>query len=127
MFSQEKLEKYDYFVQFNTQQFAKKVNIDSLFNHKVFKSVNQADSDFKLNDFILFIDKSNPVTIHGNFTDSITYYREMTFPLKDVNGWNAFIKIKSIIITQKQLILLKKLLKRIQNTLFIRLKKTILR
>ena len=93
VFSQEKLEKYDYFVQFNTQQFAKKVNIDSLFNHKVFKSVNQADSDFKLNDFILFIDKSNPVTIHGNFTDSITYY-QMTFPLKDVNGWNAFIQNK---------------------------------
>ena len=93
VFSQEKLEKYDYFVQFNTQQFAKKVNIDSLFNHKVFKSVNQADSDFKLNDFISFIDKSNPVTIHGNFTDSITYY-QMTFPLKDVNGWNAFIQNK---------------------------------
>lgn len=93
VFSQEKLEKYDYFVQFNTQQFAKKVNIDSLFNHKVFKSANQADSDFKLNDFISFIDKSNPVTIHGNFTDSITYY-QMTFPLKDVNGWNAFIQNK---------------------------------
>lgn len=93
VFSQEKLEKYDYFVQFNTHQFAKKVNIDSLFNHKVFKSVNQADSDFKLNDFISFIDKSNPVTIHGNFTDSIAYY-QMTFPLKDVNGWNAFIQNK---------------------------------
>lgn len=93
VFSQEKLEKYDYFVQFNTPQFAKKVNIDSLFNHKVFKSVNQADSDFKLNDFISFIDKSNPVTIHGNFTDSIAYY-QMTFPLKDVNGWNAFIQNK---------------------------------
>lgn len=93
VFSQEKLENYDYFVQFNTQQFAKKVNIDSLFNHKVFKSVNQADSDFKLNDFISFIDKSNPVTIHGNFTDSIAYY-QMTFPLKDVNGWNTFIQNK---------------------------------
>ncbi|WP_291137222.1 hypothetical protein [Flavobacterium sp. UBA7663] len=93
VFSQEKLEKYDYFVQFNTPQFAKKVNIDSLFNHKVFKSVNQADSDFKLNDFISFIDKSKPVTIHGNFTDSIAYY-QMTFPLKDGKGWNTFIQNK---------------------------------
>lgn len=92
-FSQEKQEKYDYFVQFNTPQFAKKVNIDSLFNHKVFKSVNQADSDFKLNDFISFIDKTKPVTIHGNFTDSIAYY-QMTFPLKDSKGWNTFIQNK---------------------------------
>ena len=93
VFGQSKQENYDYFVQFNTSQFAKKVDMDSLFNHKVFKSVNEANSNFKLNDFISFIDKSNPVTIHGNFTDSITYY-QMTFPLKDVNGWNAFIQNK---------------------------------
>ncbi len=93
VFSQEKQENYDYFVQFNTSQFAKKVDMDSLFNHKVFKSVNEANSDFKLNDFISFIDKTKSVTIHGNFTDSIAYY-QMTFPLKDAQGWNTFIQDK---------------------------------
>jgi signal peptidase I len=93
VFSQVKQDKYDYFVQFNTTQFAKKVNMDSLFNHKVFKSVNEANSDFKLNDFISFIDKTKSVTIHGNFTDSIAYY-QMTFPLKDTKGWNTFIQNK---------------------------------
>ncbi|MCA1965466.1 MAG: hypothetical protein LDL23_02320, partial [Flavobacterium sp.] len=73
VFGQSKQENYDYFVQFNTSQFAKKVDMDSLFNHKVFKSVNEANSDFKLNDFISFIDKTKSVTIHGNFTDSIAY------------------------------------------------------
>ena len=82
VFGQSKQENYDYFVQFNTSQFAKKVDMDSLFNHKVFKSVNEANSDFKLNDFISFIDKTKSVTIHGNFTDSIAYF-QMTFPLKE--------------------------------------------
>ncbi|MFN7043887.1 MAG: hypothetical protein ACK4M1_01725 [Flavobacterium sp.] len=93
VFSQEKQEKYDYLVQFNTSQFAKKVDMDSLFNHTVFKSANEANSGFKLNDFISFIDKTKSVTIHGNFTDSIAYY-QMTFPLKDAKGWNTFIQNK---------------------------------
>lgn len=93
VFSQSKQENYDYFVQFNTSQFAKKVDMDSLFNHKVFKTVNETNSDFKLNDFISFIDKTKSVTIHGNFTDSIAYY-QMTFPLKDAKGWNTFIQNK---------------------------------
>ena len=93
VFSQEKQEQYDYFVQFNTPQFAKKVDIDSLFNHKVFKKVNQTDSDFKLNEFISFIDKSKPVVIHGNFTDSIPYY-QMTFSLIDGKKCNTFMQNK---------------------------------
>ena len=93
VFGQSKQENYDYFVQFNTSQFAKKVDMDSLFNHKVFKSANEANSGFKLNDFISFIDKTKSVTIHGNFTDSIAYY-QMTFPLKDAKGWNTFIQNK---------------------------------
>ncbi len=93
VFGQSKQENYDYFVQFNTSQFAKKVDMDSLFNHKVFKSVNEANSNFKLNDFISFIDKTKSVTIHGNFTDSIAYY-QMTFSLKDPKGWNTLIQNK---------------------------------
>ena len=93
LFSQNNSEKHDYFIQFNTPQFAKKVNIDELFNHKAFKSFNRENSDFKLNDFISYINQSKPVVIHGNFTDSIAYY-QMTFPLKDAKGLTNFIQNK---------------------------------
>lgn len=89
--SQQELERYDYFVQFNTPGFTKKVNMDSLFNHKIFKSASEANSNFNSNDFIAFIDKTSPVTIHGNFTDSIPYY-QMTFQMKDIKGWRVFIQ-----------------------------------
>ena len=93
LFSQNNSVKHDYFIQFNTPQFAKKVNIDELFNHKAFKSFNRENSDFKLNDFISYINQSKPVVIHGNFTDSIAYY-QMTFPLKDAKGLANFIQNK---------------------------------
>ena len=93
LFSQNNSEEHDYFIQFNTLQFAKKVNIDELFNHKAFKSFNRENSDFKLNDFISYINQSKPVVIHGNFTDSIAYY-QMTFPLKDAKGLTNFIQNK---------------------------------
>lgn len=93
LFSQNNSVKHDYFIQFNTPQFAKKVNIDELFNHKAFKSFNRENSDFKLNDFISYINQSKPVVIHGNFTDSIAYY-QMTFPLKDAKGLTNFIQNK---------------------------------
>lgn len=93
LFSQNNSENQDYFIQFNTAQFAKKVNIDELFNHKAFKSFNKENSDFKLNDFISYINQSKPVVIHGNFTDSIAYY-QMSFPLKDANGLTGFIQNK---------------------------------
>lgn len=93
LFSQNNSKEHDYFIQFNTPQFAKKVNIDELFNHKAFKSFNKENSDFKLNDFISYINQSKPVVIHGNFTDSIAYY-QMTFPLKDAKGLTNFIQNK---------------------------------
>ncbi|WP_264548655.1 DUF4836 family protein [Flavobacterium sp. N2820] len=93
LFSQNNSKEHDYFIQFNTPQFAKKVNIDELFNHKAFKSFNRENSDFKLNDFISYINQSKPVVIHGNFTDSIAYY-QMTFPLKDAKGLTNFIQNK---------------------------------
>lgn len=90
-FSQEK--NYDYFVQFNTPQFAKKVAIDSLFNHKVFERFNKEDAKFRLNEFISFIDKTKAVIIHGNFTDSIPYY-QISLPLRDDKGLQHFIQNK---------------------------------
>ncbi len=91
VFGQEK--NYDYFVQFNTQQFAKKANMDSLFNHKAFKNFNKENAKLKLNDFMSFVDKSKPVIIHGNFTDSIPYY-QISLPLIDDKGLQQFVQRK---------------------------------
>lgn len=92
-FGQEKKNSYDYFVQFNTQQFAKKANIDSLFSHMAFKGLNKENSKTKLNDFMSFIDKSKPVIMHGNFTDSIPYY-QISLPLIDDKGLQQFVQHK---------------------------------
>ena len=85
--------KPDYLVQFNTPFFAKKVNIDSLFNHNVFKSLNKETSPIKLNDFIAFLDKTRPIIIHGNFTDSIPYY-QVSFPINNQKALKNFIQNK---------------------------------
>lgn len=84
-FSQVNDEKYDYFVQLNTSEFSKKVNIDSLFNHKLFKSFNKEDSNIKLIDFIGSLDKSRNATIHGNYKDSLSY-TQITLPILDENN-----------------------------------------
>lgn len=84
---------YDYFVQFNTPQFAKKVNLDSLFNHKAFKEFNRESADLKLKDFISFIDQNRAISIHGNFTDSIPYY-QVTIPLAKADAFEKFVQNK---------------------------------
>lgn len=91
--SQTKKENYDYFVQFNTPQFAKKVNLDSLFNHKAFKEFNRESADLKLKDFASFIDQNRAISIHGNFTDSIPYY-QVTIPLAKADTFEKFIQNK---------------------------------
>ncbi|NRS87979.1 hypothetical protein HNQ02_000889 [Flavobacterium sp. 7E] len=84
-FSQVNDEKYDYFVQLNTAEFSKKVNIDSLFNHKLFKSFNKEDSKIKLINFVASLDKSRNATIHGNYKDSLSY-TQITLPILDENS-----------------------------------------
>lgn len=93
VFSQNNKENYDYFVQFNTTQFAKKVNIDSLFAHKMFKSFNKPNSDFKLNDFVSLLDKKRNATIHGTFKDSLSY-TQITFPIVDEKRITEFVQQK---------------------------------
>lgn len=90
---QMKKENYDYFVQFNTQRFAQKVNIDSLLNHKAIKMITGEEAKAQLSDFASFIDKTKSVTMHGNFTDTIPYY-QINMPLLDVKGLNGFIQKK---------------------------------
>lgn len=93
VFGQEKKNNYDYFVQINTQQFAKKVNIDTLFNHKAFKSFNKENSNLNLNDFMSFVDKTKSIILHGSFTDSIPYY-QITLPLIEDKELQQFVQRK---------------------------------
>lgn len=92
-FSQVQKNNYDYFVQINTKQLAKKINMDTLFNHKAFKSFNKENSNTNLNSFMTFVDKTKPVTIHGSFTDSIPYY-QITLPIVENKGIQEFIQRK---------------------------------
>lgn len=92
-FSQVQKNNYDYFVQINTKQLSKKINMDTLFNHKAFKSFNKENSNTNLNDFMTFVDKTKPVTIHGSFTDSIPYY-QITLPIVENKGIQEFIQRK---------------------------------
>lgn len=92
-FSQVQKNNYDYFVQINTHQLAKKINMDTLFNHKAFKSFNKENSNTNLNDFMSFVDKTKPVTLHGSFTDSIPYY-QITLPLTENKDIQQFIQRK---------------------------------
>ncbi|CAM3814525.1 hypothetical protein FLBR109950_02865 [Flavobacterium branchiophilum] len=81
--------KTDYFIHFNTAQLAQKVPLDSLLGHKMFKNWNQQGKNISLKDWVTIFDTSKPMSIHGNFSDSIPYY-QMTFALsneKDLENW----------------------------------------
>ena len=93
LFSQSNIEKQDYFIQFNTPQFAKKVSLEELVDHKAFTTFNKDSAAFKLKEFIAFVDQTRPVVIHGNFTDSIAFY-QMTLPVKDATALTTFIQNK---------------------------------
>ncbi|MFC7774768.1 hypothetical protein [Flavobacterium sp. GCM10027622] len=90
-FGQVQKQNHDYFVQFNMPQLDKKVNIDSILNHKALKGFSQESAKVKLNDFMSFVDKTKPVTIHGNYTDSIPYY-QISLPLRNNKGLKQFIQ-----------------------------------
>ena len=90
-------DKHDYFIQFNADRFSSKVSLDELFSHKAFKEFNKESSKLKLSDFTSFIDDSKKMVIHGNFTDSISYY-QITLPFVGLCFgqfkffWNFFTK-----------------------------------
>jgi len=83
----------DFFIQFNTANFSKKVPLDSLFQHQVFASLNRKESTTKLSDFISQMDRSKAMVIHGNLSDSIPYF-QMSFPLVAGNTINQFMRNK---------------------------------
>lgn len=85
IFGQSNPSKPDYFIQFNMPKFTGKVNLDAMFNHDAFKSLTKKELNYKLKDFISFMDQTKAVVMHGNITDSISYY-QITFPIKNNKG-----------------------------------------
>ncbi len=90
--SQEK-EKYDYFVNINTHQLSQKMDLETFFDHEIFESKVKNDEKVKWNEFISFVDKSKPLTIHGNYSDSIKYF-QITLPIVDANKFERYIQNK---------------------------------
>lgn len=93
IFGQQKQTDSDYFVQFNMPQLSKKMVVNSLFSHKIFKDLNRSTSFFNLNDFVPYMNSNKPIVIHGKFTDSISY-NQTTFAIKDEKQITQFIQKK---------------------------------
>jgi len=80
-FGQTKLDKYDYFVQFNGSQLSKKVSIDEVLNHPILTKYIRKKPDFDLRKYAAIIKLNEKITIHGNFLDSVPFY-QVTIPVK---------------------------------------------
>lgn len=91
VFGQESPKNYDYFVQCNTPTFVKKVPLESILQHKLFQKNSEENSKFKLEDFIACMDQSKPMVVHGNVTDSLSYY-QVTIPILDGQKIQQFIE-----------------------------------
>jgi len=82
--------KYDYFVQFNGNQFSKKVNVDEVLNHSILTKFISKKPDFDLRKYASIIQLDQKMTIHGNFLDSVPYY-QVTIPIKNKEAVKQFL------------------------------------
>lgn len=81
--AQQTPQNYDYFVQCNTPTFVQKVPLERILQHKLFTKDISNTSSFKFADFASCMDTSKPMVMHGNVTDSLSYY-QISIPI--VNG-----------------------------------------
>lgn len=94
-FSQTPSSKHDFFVQYNGNTFAKKVNLDLIVNHPFLLEFKKHSSDFNSEEFSTLFKLDQNASIVGNFTDSIPYY-QITIPIKNKD------KIKQFLIKTQQ-------------------------
>ncbi|WP_281297747.1 hypothetical protein [Flavobacterium limnophilum] len=94
-FSQTPSSKHDFFVQYNGNTFAKKVNLDLIVNHPFLLEFKKNSSDFNSEEFSALFKLDQNASIVGNFTDSIPYY-QITIPIKNKD------KIKQFLIKTQQ-------------------------
>ena len=94
-FCQNPSNKYDYFVQYNGNTFAKKVNLDQIINHPFLTEFKKDSSSISSEEFSALFKLDQNASIVGNFTDTIPYY-QITIPIKNKE------KIKQFLIKSQQ-------------------------
>lgn len=91
VFGQEPQKNYDYFVQFNLPSFVKKVPLETILQHKLFNKSTADNSKLKIDEFIAWMDQSKPIVVHGNMTDSLSYY-QVTIPILEGQKVQQFLE-----------------------------------
>ncbi|MES2575566.1 MAG: hypothetical protein V4572_11525 [Bacteroidota bacterium] len=89
-FCQTPSNKHDYFVQYNGNTLAKKVNFDQIVNHPFLTELKKDSSDFGSKEFSALFKLDQTASIVGNFTDSIPYYR-ISIPIKNRENIKQFL------------------------------------
>ena len=72
----------DFFVQYNGDLLTKKVSVAEVLNHSLLKEYNSKNNKFSGQEMDAIFKLNDKITIHGNFTDSISYY-QITIPIKN--------------------------------------------
>lgn len=81
-FAQINTENPDFFVQYNGDQLTKKVNVAEVLNHSLLKEFTKKNQEFTVQELDAVFRLDQKITVHGNFTDSLSYY-QTTIPLKN--------------------------------------------
>ncbi|WP_281336838.1 hypothetical protein [Flavobacterium eburneipallidum] len=89
-FCQTPSDKYDYFVQYNGNALAKKVNFDQIVHHPFLTELKKEPTDFGSPEFSALFKLDQTASIVGNFTDSIPYYR-ISIPIKNRENIKQFL------------------------------------
>ena len=55
VFGQSTPDELDYFIQFNGNQFSKKVALDEILNHDALKKISNSNSDFNIKEYLSFV------------------------------------------------------------------------
>lgn len=89
-FGQINQKQYDYFIQFNGSQLSKKVNIADILNHPLIRKYKDGKANLDWAKYAALFQLDQKATIHGNFTDSISYY-QVTIPIKSKEALKQFL------------------------------------
>ncbi|MBF02771.1 MAG: hypothetical protein CMP76_05695 [Flavobacterium sp.] len=91
VFGQSTPDELDYFIQFNGNQFSKKVALDEILNHDALKKISNSNSDFNIKEYLSFVNLDKNSFIHGNYTSHSRPFYQITIPITNSQGLKDFI------------------------------------
>ncbi|WP_130734781.1 hypothetical protein [Flavobacterium sp. J27] len=91
VFGQSTSNELDYFIQFNGNQFSKKVTLDEILNHDALKKISNSKSDFNIKEYVSLINMNKNIIIHGNYTSPNHPFYQITIPIKNSQEVRDFI------------------------------------